>query len=174
MALHVLTVRPKRDADAARGTGGVAEMKLSMMKLPMVIAFVGGIVGCASAPQAPAGVPVHALVADRLTFRGTAEPTLKNSACSASAPGKPDHVMELAQDTRATILLSPLPGEAPLPVSMLHITNLESNRTWCVMTSADGTPAALGAELPSGMYAVSVASINGAPARQYEVKVTKL
>jgi hypothetical protein len=177
MALIVLTVRAKRDADAARGTGGVAEMKQwsgSMMKLPMVIAFVGGVVGCASAPEVPAGVPVHALVAERLTFQGTAQPTLKNSACTAAAPGKPDHLMHLESDTRATILLGPVPGEAPLPVAMLHITNLETNKTWCVMTSADGTPAALGAELPGGMYAISVAETNGAPARRYEVKVSKL
>jgi hypothetical protein len=146
------------------------------MKLPMVVSFVAGVVGCAgtSAHQAPAGVPVHALVADRLTFQGTAEPTLKNSACTAAAPGKPDHVMELAEDTRATILLGPVPGEAPLPVAMLHLTNLDTNKTWCVMTSADGTPGALGAELPQGMYAVSVASLHGAPERRYEIKVTKL
>jgi len=146
------------------------------MKLPMVVSIVAGVVGCAgtASHQVPPGVPVHTLVADRLTFQGTAEPTLKNSACTAAAPGKPDHMMSLEFDTRATILLGPVPGEAPLPVAMLHLTNLDTNKTWCVMTGADGTPAALGAELPGGMYAVSVAATNGAPARRYEIKVTKL
>src|SRR4051812_1910087 len=113
------------------------------MKLPMVVSIVAGVVGCAGTSHpVPAGGPVPTLVADRLTFQGTAEPTLKNSACSAAAPGKPDHLMALEFDTRATILLGPVPGEAPLPVAMLHLTNLDTNRTWCVMTGADGTPAA--------------------------------
>jgi hypothetical protein len=150
----------------------------TLLKLPLLSSLVGfaalALGGCASAPTLPAGVPVHPLVAEMLTLRGTAAATLANPACSAANPSKPAHLMELSEDTRATVMLGPQLGEPPLPVSMLHLTHLESNRTWCVMTREDGTPASLADELPMGTYAVSVLEMRGEAPRRYELKVRKL
>jgi hypothetical protein len=144
------------------------------MKLPFALGLALAAVGCAGQTTALPGVPVHPLMTETLRLHGTASPTLVNAACSAAAPAKPANVLELADDTRVTILLGPQPGEPALPLAMLHLTHLDSNRTWCVMTHADGTPAAIGGELPSGQYAVSVAEIRTALPRKYEVRVLRL
>ena len=132
--------------------------------------------GCAStnSAKAPPGVPVHGFVADSLILRGTAEPTLTSATCTASAPTSPKHVVNLSDDTRATIFLGPEKGQPLLPVSMLHITHLDSNRTWCVMTKSDGTPAALVGEFPQGLYAIAVAESRSATPQRYEVTFEKL
>jgi hypothetical protein len=144
------------------------------MKLPFGLWLALGLVGCAGTTAVPAGVPVRTLVSKTLTFHGTASPTLSNPSCSATTPVKPIHVLELVEDTRATILLTPSIGEPALPLATLRLTNLETNRTWCVMTRRDGAPAALGGEFPSGQYGVSVAEVSSAPPRKYEVRVEKL
>ena len=130
--------------------------------------------GCATHAAAPPGVPVHGFVADSLVLRGTAEPTLTSASCTAAAPTSPKHVVNFAEDTRATIFLGPEKGQPLLPVSMLHLTHLDTNRTWCVMTKADGTPATLAGELPQGLYAVTVAEPKNTPAARYEVTFEKL
>ena len=140
--------------------------------LPLCLALAAA--GCAEHSAALPGVPVHPLMTETLRLHGTASPTLVNMACSATAPAKPSNVLELADDTRVTILLGPQAGEPALPLTMLHLTHLETNRTWCVMTRADGTPAAIGGELPSGQYAVSVAEMRTAQPRKYEVRILRL
>lgn len=132
------------------------------------------LAGCAAHTATPPGVPVHGLVANSLILRGTAEPTLTSATCNGAAPTSPKHIVELPEDTRVTIFLGPEKGQPLLPVSMLHITHLESNRTWCVMTKADGTPAALVGEFPSGNYAVAVAESRSAAPQRYEVTFEKL
>jgi hypothetical protein len=148
---------------------------MTFMKLPLIVGLVAvGAVACAPSAKVPSDVIVHRLSADELILRGTASPTLAGATCTADAPAKPANAFALSEDTHASILLLPAPGEPALPLTMLHVTNLDTNRTWCVMTQADGTPAALAADLPSGLYAVSVASTNRAAARRYEVKVERL
>lgn len=149
---------------------------LDFLKLPMTFAATAiALAGCASSSaNIPAGVPVHTLAAERLVMRGVAPATLANPACTAAAPTKPAHLMELSEDTRATVLLTPQAGEGPLPIAMLHMTHLESNKTWCVMTKEDGTPAVVAGELPMGTYAVAVAEMRGNEPRRYELKVHKL
>jgi hypothetical protein len=151
-------------------------MNTSLMKLSIVVGLAGlGVVGCASSgAQLPAGVPVHGLVTNTMTLHGTAEATLTSATCTVAAPASPKHVIHLEEETRATVLLGPEKGHAPLPVSMLHITHLESNRTWCVMTKSDGTPAAIAAEFPSGNYLVSVAEPRSASPQRYEIQLEKL
>lgn len=143
------------------------------------VSFVMGLAalalgGCATHATAPAGVPVHGFVADSLVLHGTAEPTLTSASCSAAAPTSPKHIVHLDEETRATIFLGPEKGQPLLPVSMLHITHLDTNRTWCVMTKSDGTPAALVGEFPSGLYSVAVAETRAATPQRYEVTFEKL
>jgi xanthine dehydrogenase molybdopterin-binding subunit B len=144
----------------------------------IVIGCIGGaavLAGCAGrATQTASGMPVQALVADRLTLHGTAQPTLANPSCSASPPAKPSHVIEMAEETRATVLLTAALGEPPLPLATLHITNVETHRSWCVTTKTDGSPAALATVFPSGTYEVSIAETDTAAPRRYEVKLQKL
>jgi hypothetical protein len=149
-------------------------MRPLSMKLPFGLCLALAAVGCATSTTIPAGVPVRTLVAKTLTFHGTASPSLANPSCAAADHAKPIHVLELTEDTRATILLTPSLGEPALPLATLRLTNLETNKTWCVMTQTDGTPAALGGEFPSGQYAVNVAEVSSAPPRKYEVRVEKL
>ena len=149
-------------------------MNAVRMKLPLGLWLALGAAGCASHTAAPAGVPVRPLISERVTLRGTASPTLESASCTAGSPAKPGNVLELSEGTRATIELKPPPGEAALPMTMLHLTHLDSNRTWCAMTQADGTPAIIAGEFPSGQYTVSVAEVKGAAPRAYEVRVVKL
>jgi hypothetical protein len=117
---------------------------------------------------------VHVVIARELTMRGTAQPTLTNPSCSGAVAQKASHVFALEDNTMASIMLHPPAGAAALPVTMLHITHLESNRTWCVMTKDDGTPAMVGGELPMGTYEVAIAEVQGAAPRAYELRVQKL
>jgi hypothetical protein len=145
------------------------------LKFPMVFGAAAiALAGCASRPMVVAGVPVHVLIAQELTLRGVAAPTLSNPSCSGAVAMKAAHVFALEDTTMASIMLHPQAGEGALPVTMLHITHLESNRTWCVMTKDDGTPAMVGGELPMGTYEVSVAEMRGAEPRRYELRVEKL
>jgi hypothetical protein len=146
------------------------------MKLPFGLLVAIAAVGCGGGSQvaAPPGVPVHWLSIEMLRLHGTASPTLARAQCGAAAPAKPANVLELEEDTRATMLLAAPSGEPALPQAMLHLTHLETNRTWCVVSQPDGTPASLGGEFPGGKYAVSVAEVSGAPPRRYEVRVEKL
>jgi hypothetical protein len=141
---------------------------------PLAFCLALATAGCAGQTAALPGVPVHPLMTETLRLHGTASPTLLSTACSATAPAKPANVLELSDDTRVTILLGPQAGEPALPVTMLHLTHLESNRTWCVTSRADGAPASIGAELPSGQYAVSVAEVQTAAPRKYEVRVLRM
>lgn len=145
------------------------------LKLPMLAGLAAlALAGCAARPTVVQGVPVMALVADKMTLHGVATASLSNPSCTAEAPSKPAHVFELQEGAHATVMLRPETGEGPLPVSVLHITHMESNRTWCVTTKPDGSPAVLASELPSGMFAVAVAEMRGAEPRRYEVKIEKL
>ena len=148
------------------------------MKLPfgLLVAVAGGaVMGCGGSQVAgPPGVPVHWLSIEMLRLHGTASPTLVHAQCGPAAPAKPANVLELEEDTRATILLAAPSGEPALPQAMLHLTHLDSKRTWCVVSQPDGTPATLGGEFPGGKYAVSVAEVSGVPPRRYEVRVEKL
>ncbi len=146
----------------------------SRLKLSVCVGLLAAT-GCASGGATPpAGVPVHGLVTNSMTLHGVGETTLTSATCTVAAPASPKHIIHLEEETRATVLLGPEKGHPPLPVSMLHITHLDSNRTWCVMTKPDGTPAAIAAEFPSGMYAVSVAEPRTAIAQRYEITLEKL
>ncbi len=94
-------------------------------------------------------------------------------SCDAVAAAKPANVLKLADDTRVTILLGAAAGEPALPLTMLRVTSLETKQTWCAVSRPDGTPAAIGGELPSGDYAVSVAEA-GNGAHKYEVRILRL
>jgi hypothetical protein len=130
--------------------------------------------GCVARATSIDGVPVMALIADNMTLHGVAPASLSNPACTAEAPAKPAHLFELSESAHATVILRPRAGDGPLPISMLHLTNIETSRTWCVMTKSDGSPAVLASDLPAGTYAVAVAEMHGSEPRAYEVKIEKL
>ena len=147
------------------------------MKLPMGLWLAVGAVGalgCAGSQATLPGVPVHPLMTETLRLHGTASAMMASPSCDAAALARPTNVLELPDDTRVTILLAQSPGEPALPLTMLHLTHLETKRTWCVVTHPDGTPAAIGGEFPSGQYAVSVAEARTAAPRKYEVRVQRL
>jgi hypothetical protein len=148
---------------------------LVSVKLPLGLLFAFAAVACAgSRASAPAGVPVSALVADKLTLRGVAHPTLASATCGAGeGSAKPAHVLELQEDTHAALLLELPARAASIPPARLNVTHLASNRSWCVMTQPDGS-AVLGADFPSGLYTVSVAEAVGVAPREYELRVQKL
>jgi len=146
----------------------------SSIRLGLIGAAALTFGGCASRPMVVAGVPVHTVIMGELTMRGVASPSLSNPSCSGALPTKASHVFALEDSTLASIMLNPQPGEPALPITMLHITHLESNRSWCVMTKSDGSPAIVGGELPMGTYEVAVAEMRGEEPRRYELRVQKL
>ena len=151
-------------------------LQSSSVKIGSVVVALSALAlgACAQHTVTPPGVPVHGMVANSLTVRGVAEASLTSASCTGAAPVSPKHVVELPEETRVTIFLGPIKGEPLLPVSMLHLTHLESNRTWCVMTKPDGTPASLVGEFPQGNYAIAVAESRSDVPRRYEVTFEKL
>jgi hypothetical protein len=152
-------------------------MHVSQMKVVLALGVLGlaaGSMGCASQSTVLPGVPVHPLMTETLRLHGTASSLSASPSCTGPVNAKPANVLELADDTRVTILLEAPSGEPALPLSMLRVTHLESNKTWCAMTRPDGTPAAIGGELPSGQYAVSVGASASAAPRKYEVRILRL
>jgi hypothetical protein len=153
----------------------VVRKRVTGMKIPFgVCLVVAGGAGCAGSTAALPGVPVHPLMTETLRLEGTATPTLASPSCSAPTLAKPANVLELTDDTRVTIRLAAPSGEPALPVTIMRLTHLETNRSWCLVTRADGTPAMIGGEFPSGQYAVSVSEMSSATPHHYEVRVERL
>ncbi len=149
-------------------------IKLFSVAILSVLATACGAQGKSSA--VPEGAHVDILQTEQLVLRGSSPTRLDRVACDKAAPAAAQHLLELRDDTNGSFRLRPAAGERGLQVAMLHITNLDSNRTWCAVVAPDGSPALIPGGFPSGTYAISVsaASAGQSPPPRYEVVVQRL
>jgi len=131
--------------------------------------------GCASGShtEVPANARVDIMQTDKMVLHGTADASLASPNCKTDAlPAK--HLVELKDDLAGHIILRPAGAEPAPRLAVLHVTQLDTNRTWCVQTSSDGTTATIPGEFPMGVYAISVTEARSATPHKYEVVVEKL
>jgi len=99
----------------------------------------------------------------------TAAPHAESASCASSTRDASTHFLQLNEETTGNFVLRPAAG-----VAVLHVEELATNRTWCVLTHGDGTGGTIQGEFPSGIYAITVqASHTNAPT-PYSVVVEKM
>jgi hypothetical protein len=126
--------------------------------------------GCAGErASVPPGAHVELLQTQKLVLHGTAAANPSSASCA----DRPDHAapqyLELKEDVAANVVLRPIGA-----VAVLHVQDLASSRTWCVMTRGDGTGATLPGEFPAGVYAISVQGSHSTEALPYVVSFERL
>ena len=132
------------------------------------------VTGCAGGTPIPADARVETMQTDKMVIRGTAEATAESPSCKMS-PLPAKHFVKLeAPKTNGHVLLRPALGQPKLELAVLHLTHMESNRTWCVQSTADGSAASIPAEFPYGTYAISVSEARTTQPHRYEVVFEKL
>jgi hypothetical protein len=141
--------------------------------VPIAIALGLSLAACGAGRGAvPSHAKVEILQTDTLVMRGTAPAVLASAACSEEPPAA--HHLELTAATNGQLVLREAMGEGPLAVAVLHVTHLDSQKTWCVAGQPDGHPAVIPAVFPSGVYAIGVAGSKDAGPQRYELRFEKL
>lgn len=57
---------------------------------------------------------------------------------------------------------------------MLHVQELATNKTWCVMSKGDGSGAMIPGEFPMGVYAISVEGSHSSEPMAYAIAFERL
>jgi hypothetical protein len=142
----------------------------SKLMLALAVAAVP-LVGCASNGRdaVPDNAKVETLQTGSLVMRGTANATPGGATCDATSPVK--HFLELTEDTNGAIMLRP---PATREVTVLHVTELATNKTWCVMTKGDGAQVSIPGDFASGVYAISITESHTYKPDPYEVVFEKM
>ena len=125
---------------------------------------------CSSShPALPPGTHVEILQTQRLVLHGTAAAHPESATCASSAATGEAQYLQLNEDMTGSIGLRPTGG-----VAVLHVQELASNRTWCVMTHGDGTGAAIPGDFPGGTYAITVEGSHSGEPTAYSVVVERM
>lgn len=125
---------------------------------------------CAPAKSAlPPGAHVEILQTQTLVLHGTAAAHPASASCASGPATTAARFLQLNEETTGNLLLRPIGREA-----VLHMQELATNRTWCVMTRADGTGATIPGEFPGGVYAITVEGSRSDAATPYEVVFERL
>jgi hypothetical protein len=145
-------------------------MPTTSVRLLVLSSALAAVTGCAAGGRGalPADARVETLQTDRMVMRGTAAPNAASVTCAQMQGGSPKY-LELKSDETANMVLRPLDG-----VAVLHVQELATNKTWCVMTKGDGTGAAINGTFPMGVYAISVEASHSDHAMPYAVSIEKL
>jgi len=127
-------------------------------------------VACSSSHgSVPEGASVEILQTEQLVLHGSAAPHPASASCTSTPKGPGTRYLQLNEATMGNILLRPTGGAA-----VLHVEELASNRTWCVMTRGDGTGASIRDEFPSGAYSITVEGSESGRAMPYAIVFEKL
>ncbi len=128
------------------------------------------LVACSPARSAvPADAHVEILQTQKLVLHGTIAPHPASASCASSAEGSAPQYLRLNEDTTGNIVLRPLGVTA-----VLHVQELASNKTWCVMTSGDGSGATIPGEFPRGDYSIAVEGSRSSSPAPYSVVFERL
>jgi hypothetical protein len=143
----------------------------SKLMLALAVAAVPFVVGCASNGRdaLPENARVETLQTASLVMRGEASTTPGGATCDATAPAK--HFLELTEETNGAIMLRP---PATHEVTVLHVTELATNKSWCVMTKGDGAQVSIPGDFAAGVYAISIVESHSYKPDPYEVVFEKM
>jgi hypothetical protein len=122
-----------------------------------------------SRPAIPPGAHVEILQTQKLVLHGTAAAHPESATCASSASTAAPQYLQLDEDITGAIGLRPMGG-----VAVLHVQELASNRTWCVMTHGDGTGASIPGDFPGGVYAITVEGSHSDAPTAYSVVVERM
>jgi hypothetical protein len=126
--------------------------------------------GCATDRDAvPPGANVETLQTQSLVLRGTAPAHPGSASCASSSDAGDRHFLELTDDATMNVTLRPTRS-----VAVLHVAQLGTRKTWCVMTKGDGLGATIPADFPRGVYAISVLGSHVGESMPYAVAVERL
>ena len=156
----------------ARAAGATPLHHLSSRVLFSALAAMPalGLVACSPARSAvPPDARVEILQTDKLVLHGTAAPHPESATCATSPKDSTTRFLQLNDDTTANIVLRPTGG-----VALLHVEQLATSRTWCVMTHDDGTGGTIPGEFPSGLYAITVEGSHSDAPTPYAVVIEKM
>jgi hypothetical protein len=137
----------------------------------LVVVATLGAAGCSTAHDAvPAGAHVDTLQTQSLVLRGTAPAHPGSASCGSAADVTPQsHLLELKEDATANIVLRPTSS-----VAVMHVAQLGTSKTWCVMTKGDGGGATIPGDFATGVYAISVEGSCSSAPLAYQVMFEKL
>lgn len=136
-----------------------------LLALPALAAL-----GCAPAKTGlPEDAHVEILQTQRLVLHGTAAAHPESANCTSSAGAAEPRYLRLNEDITGNFALRPVAG-----VAVLHLQELATNRTWCVMTHDDGTGATIPGDFPGGVYSITVEGSHSTAPTPYAVVVEKL
>jgi hypothetical protein len=126
--------------------------------------------GCSSSHGAlPPGAHVESLQTQRIVLHGTAPANAASVTCANRSGSSTPQYLELKEDATANVVLRPIAG-----VAVLHVQELASNKTWCVMSKGDGAGAMISGEFPLGVYAISVEGSHSSEPMPYAVAFERL
>ncbi|HEY8089659.1 MAG TPA: hypothetical protein VIF09_17485 [Polyangiaceae bacterium] len=149
-------------------------LKLGIPRVALVSALAAasalGTFACSTTRGAvPPGAHVEILQTAKLVLHGTAAAHPESANCASGAAAATPQYLQLNEDMTGNIGLRPIGG-----VAVLHVQELASNRTWCVMTHGDGAGAGIPGDFPSGVYAITVEGSHSDAATPYAVVVERM
>ncbi len=132
------------------------------------------ITGCAGQHiDVPADAHVHLMQTDKIVLRGSSDASKDSPSCQTAA--LPAQIfVEMKDEVAGHFLLRAHAMDAGPKLAVLHVTQLDTGRTWCVESSADGITTAISGDFTQGTYAISVQEPRSMTAHGYEVVVEKL
>ena len=136
----------------------------------LALASALAAVACSPARTAlPPDAHVETLQTASIVLHGTAAAHPASASCASSGTESTTRYLQLKEDATANIVLRPVGG-----VAVLHVQELASNKTWCVMTRGDGSGATIPGEFPSGIYSITVEGSHSDTPTPYSVVFEKL
>jgi hypothetical protein len=138
------------------------------------VVAAAAITGCAGQHiEVPADAHVHLMQTDRIVLRSTSDASMASPSCQTAA--LPAQIfVEMKDEVAGHFLLRPHLTDVGPKLAVLHVTQLDTGRTWCVESSADGITTAISGDFAQGTYAISVQEPHSMSAHGYEVVVEKL
>jgi hypothetical protein len=117
----------------------------------------------------PPGARLEILQTEKLVLHGTAAPHPQSASCASRTRDASTRFLQLNEDTTGNFVLRPTAG-----VAVLHVEELATNRTWCVMTQGDGNGGTIPGEFASGIYAITVECSHSDTPTPYSVVVERM
>jgi hypothetical protein len=142
--------------------------------LSLVAAAAAAVTACSGQRiDVPADAHVHLMQTDKIVLRSTSDASMDSPSCKTAA--LPAQIfVEMKDEVAGHFLLRPHATDAGPKLAVLHVTQLDTGRTWCVESTADGVTTAISGDFTQGTYAISVQEPHSMSAHGYEVVVEKL
>jgi hypothetical protein len=142
---------------------------LALVTSLAAIASVSALACAPAKSTLPERAHLEILQTQKLVLHGTAAAHPESATCASGEAGSEPLYLRLNEDMTGNFVLRPGSG-----VAVLHLQELATNRTWCVMTHGDGTGASIPGEFPGGVYSITVEGSHASGPTPYSVVVERL